>query len=232
MQQRINNAIASLCVDIENEFANKTYVDLKEEDILFELVLSILGSQNKYEVALKFTEEIQKHNLLKLINTEFEMKKVQNKIENILISSVCVEDKSIRYRFPKSRAEYIAYNLWFLNSINGMKYFLENETSYLEVRKFFVKNIKGIGPKQASHFLRNIGFSNNIAILDVHVLRYMQIQGLIDESIKTISSLNMYEKIENLLKNFLKYLSYPIGLIDQAIWVVMRVYQREFSKWQ
>ena len=47
MQQRINNAIASLCVDIENEFANKTYVDLKEEDILFELVLSILGSQNK-----------------------------------------------------------------------------------------------------------------------------------------------------------------------------------------
>lgn len=38
MQQRINNAIASLCVDIENEFANKTYVDLKEEDILFELV--------------------------------------------------------------------------------------------------------------------------------------------------------------------------------------------------
>ena len=82
MQQRINNAIVSLCVDIENEFSDKTYVDLKEEDILFELVLSILGSQNKYEVALKFTEEIQKHNLLKLINTEFEMKKVQNKIEN------------------------------------------------------------------------------------------------------------------------------------------------------
>lgn len=232
MQQQINNAIASLCVDIENDFANKSYIDLKEKDILFELVLSVLGSQNKYEVALKFTEEIQKHNLLKLINTELERQKVQNKIENILASSVYVEDKPIRYRFPKSRAEYIAYNLWFLSSINGMKCFLENETSHLEVRKFFVKNIKGIGPKQASHFLRNIGFSNNIAILDVHVLRYMQIQGLIDESIKTISSLNMYEKIENILKNFLKYLSYPIGLIDQAIWVVMRVYQREFSKWQ
>ena len=36
MQQRINNAIVSLCVDIENEFSDKTYVDLKEEDILFE----------------------------------------------------------------------------------------------------------------------------------------------------------------------------------------------------
>lgn len=81
MRQRINNAIASLCVDIENEFANKTYVDLKEEDILFELVLSILGSQNKYEVALKFTEEIQKHNLLKPINTEFEMKKFKIKLK-------------------------------------------------------------------------------------------------------------------------------------------------------
>ena len=60
----------------------------------------------------------------------------------------------------------------------------------------------------------------------------MQIQGLLDESIKTISSLNLYEKIENLLKKFLEYLTYPIGLIDQAIWVVMRVYQREFAKWQ
>ena len=36
MQQRINNAIVSLCVDIENEFSDKTYVDLKEEDILFD----------------------------------------------------------------------------------------------------------------------------------------------------------------------------------------------------
>ncbi len=58
-------------------------------------------------------------------------------------------------------------------------------------------------------------------------------QGIIKEAYnKTIGTLKQYEKIESLLIDFLRYMKYPIGLIDQAIWIVMRVYQRDYAKWQ
>ncbi len=93
----------------------------------------------------------------------------------------------------------------------------------MDIRKFIVKNIKGIGPKQASHFLRNIGYSNQIAVLDVHILRYMCIQGVISEEYKSVSNLKLYEYLELKLIKFLEFILAPIGFIDQAIW--MRFFQ-------
>ena len=55
-------------------------------------------------------------------------------------------------------------------------------TAPQERRDFFAKNrsIKGLGYKEASHFLRNIGFSG-YAILDKHILNSLREMGVINK---------------------------------------------------
>ena len=50
------------------------------------------------------------------------------------------------------------------------------------LRNFIAENVKGYGLKEASHFLRNIGKSDNqIAILDRHILRNLKALDIIEE---------------------------------------------------
>ena len=230
MKSRINNAIEVICRDMEQK-ETMHWHDAIEERLLFELVLAILGSQNRYEVALGFSEEIKKQKLLRGIPTSIEELTV--KIQTILSSAIEIEGHLIKYRFPNAKSKYIAYNLIYLQEIGGLKSLLSQTDEIAKLRAFFVKEIKGIGPKQSSHFLRNVGYTNEVAVLDVHILRYMHIQGIIEETYtKAIGTLKQYEKLETLLIDFLKYMKYPIGFVDQAIWIVMRVYQRDYAKWQ
>lgn len=232
VKQQINRAVEIICKDIQEQTTELNWIELSEESILFELVLSILGSQNKYEVALKFANVIKEENILTNYTSINDIKRLEDKLEEIFTTPQNVENSMVKYRFPKTRAKYIAYSLFFLEDSGGIKKILKNSKSTLDIRKFIVKNIKGMGPKQASHFLRNIGFSNNIAVLDVHILRYMNIQGVISEEYKSTSSLKVYEYLELKLIKFLEFILAPIGFIDQAIWIVMRVYQREYATCQ
>ena len=48
-----------------------------------------------------------------------------------------------------------------------------------ETCEWLVKHVKGLGYKEASHFLRNIGYSSELAILDRHVLKNLKKHGVI-----------------------------------------------------
>lgn len=232
VKNQINRAVEVICQDIQDRTVELEWFELSEENILFELILSILGSQNKYEVALKFADAIKIENILINYTAVDDINILEEKLEKIFTTPQIVGNSMVKYRFPKTRAKYIAYNLLFLKDNGGIKEVLKNSKTTIDIRKFIVKNIKGIGPKQASHFLRNIGYSNQIAVLDVHILRYMSIQGVISEEYKSVSSLKLYEYLELKLIKFLEFMLAPIGFIDQAIWIVMRVYQREYAKCQ
>ena len=47
-----------------------------------------------------------------------------------------------------------------------------------DLRAWLVREVKGLGWKEASHFLRNIGF-RDLAILDRHILRNLRRHGVI-----------------------------------------------------
>jgi N-glycosylase/DNA lyase len=85
----------------------------------------------------------------------------------------------------------------------------------------------GIGPKQSSLFLRNIGFTDRLAILDTHVLRYMFILGLMNVRTKAVSTLTRYQEIEADLRSYSSRLGANLAYFDTAIWITMRVFQRE-----
>jgi len=63
---------------------------------------------------------------------------------------------------------------WWLNSNQK---FNENK----DMREWLIRSIRGIGYKEASHFLRNIGLGENLAILDRHILKNLKFFGVIEE---------------------------------------------------
>ncbi len=77
-------------------------------------------------------------------------------------------------RFHRRKAEYI-FNAF--RKIEVAEEALELES--FEAREMLVRNFKGMGYKEASHFLRNCG-KLDVAILDRHVLRWLGIEKLKD----------------------------------------------------
>jgi N-glycosylase/DNA lyase len=71
------------------------------------------------------------------------------------------------------------------------------------LREILVKNIKGLGMKEASHFLRNLGYKN-FAILDRHVLKILAKHKIIAMP-KTLTK-NKYLEIEKKLEKIAKKL--------------------------
>ncbi|MBN1898790.1 MAG: DNA lyase, partial [Spirochaetes bacterium] len=78
-----------------------------------------------------------------------------------------------RTRFKNKKAEYIinVRNRFLKNGKVNLRSWLFKEKEAIRIRENLVKNIKGMGYKEASHYLRNIGLGHEMAILDRHVLK-------------------------------------------------------------
>jgi N-glycosylase/DNA lyase len=71
-------------------------------------------------------------------------------------------------------------------------------------------------------FLRNANGSYDLAILDRHVLRYMETMNLSSQANNNVTSIGKYERVEMQLREHADSLGYAVGLLDWAIWIVMR----------
>ncbi|MEQ9617856.1 MAG: N-glycosylase [Deltaproteobacteria bacterium] len=124
------------------------------------------------------------------------------------------------HRFPNYRPAYIIHTRDYLKREHGFK--LKELTASIEDpharRDFFAGNrdIKGIGYKEASHFLRNIGFSG-YGILDKHILNTLYELGLI-ESPKPPATRDRYIAIEYCLKQFADDIGIPMDELDLVLW--------------
>jgi len=116
--------------------------------------------------------------------------------------------KSLGYRFYNKRANYIVLARKYIKEIDSIL----KEKNEFEVREWLVENIKGIGWKEASHFLRNLGFKN-FAILDRHVLRILYENKIIDEIPSSLSK-KKYLEIEEKLRNLANLLKITLAELD------------------
>jgi N-glycosylase/DNA lyase len=112
-----------------------------------------------------------------------------------------------------------------------LKRVLEGGKSGPTVRRELAASIPGIGPKQASLFLSSIGYADDVAVLDRHVLSYMEWVGLSDGPIAPPQTLRSYERLEARLRQHLTKYNAPLPACDLAIWVVVRVVKKEFCTW-
>jgi N-glycosylase/DNA lyase len=79
-----------------------------------------------------------------------------------------------------------------------------------------VKNVKGLGWKEASHFLRNIGH-RNLAILDRHILRNLKRHGVIKSLPKTLTP-KRYLVIEQKFMEFSSTIGITMDELDLLFW--------------
>lgn len=77
--------------------------------------------------------------------------------------------KHVKYRFYNLRSHFITGARWIIDELPS----LINSSDMVSVRDYLVENVKGIGYKEASHFLRNVG-TFDFAILDKHILRMLK----------------------------------------------------------
>ena len=85
------------------------------------------------------------------------------------------------------------------------------------LRDWFAENVKGLGYKEASHFLRNIGLGLDLAILDRHILKNLELAGVI-EMMPTYMSRKKYLEIEGKMRAYAEEIGIPMGHLDLLLW--------------
>ncbi|MCX8179519.1 MAG: N-glycosylase/DNA lyase [Candidatus Aenigmarchaeota archaeon] len=120
-----------------------------------------------------------------------------------------------KVRFSENKTRYIvlAREKFSKNGKIMIWDVLKSFKNSYEAREWLVKNVKGLGYKEASHFLRNIGFSKDLAILDRHVLRCLVDFGVIDEIPKSLTA-KKYLEIEEKMKHFAKSIGIEFVELD------------------
>ena len=115
-----------------------------------------------------------------------------------------------KHRFHNNKAKFIVNARKFVDIKDKIK-----EQEQREAREWLVNNIKGLGYKEASHFLRNVGYFN-LAILDRHILNLMNDNKIIKRP-KTLNKKN-YLQIEKKFEELAKKLNMPIAELDLYMW--------------
>lgn len=216
-----DRAIRVLCPIIEDQIAANACSHCNEYSLRRELVSCILGSQVTHKMATAALDGIEQAGLLDDCWWETKENMFESQVFDVLSGRTLQHNINVRYRFPKARANQIsrARNSLAERSLSER---LFKSFDAKKMRQSLVTEISGVGPKQASMFLRNTGKSYDLAILDTHVLRFMDMQNLLSINQRNISTVTAYERTERVFVDYADRLGYPVGYLDWAIWATMR----------
>ena len=197
-------------------------IDMCEEFLWRELSCCILSSQVKYELARSVAVAIDTK--MPLSSTHGSWEAVADDLLTVLNGTFYITGRPRRYRFPATKSQQIAQT-WaaICSQSETLTKFLTEFGDVISLREWMVRHAPGLGPKQSSMFLRNAGLTLDLAILDRHVLRYMEAIELLNEGEHHTATFRDYRRTEGLLRRHADELGYRVGLLDWAIWIVMRV---------
>lgn len=182
--------------DFEQLWLNGT-----DEEIFAELVFCILTPQSKAKLCWDAVENLMNKNLL--------LKGSKNQIVKEL--------GQVRFKYKK--AEYIVEvrEQFLTEGKITIKPQISRFSDVYDAREWLGRNIKGFGYKEASHFLRNIGLGEKLAILDRHILKNLRSLGIIKEIPNSLTQ-KKYLEIENKMRLFSKKIRIPISHLDLLFW--------------
>ncbi len=166
----------------------------------------------------KSNDELFKEICFCLLTANFNAEKsikIQSKIGECFLTDskeeLTKKLKNYGHRFPKARAEYISESFKCKDKLKEIVQFRDKKA----LRDWIVNNIKGIGYKEASHFLRNVGF-DDYAIIDFHILDILENYSLLKKP-KTLTK-KKYLDIENLLRRLAKKTGLTLAELDLYLW--------------
>jgi len=233
----IENAIREVCLVLEEKSHQyPSWKEMTEDDLWRELVGCILGSRVRFESAYFALKRMERMGLLCHPRQSSDFNQYERNIREALAGNSLKENSvslKVSYPFFRTRANQVRRAAEYLyRQCGAIRSLLCDAYNIREARRLLVTNVSGLGPKQASLFLRNIRYSENIAVLDIHVLTYMNWVGLTDTIVKSAATIPKYETLENIFINHSYSFGYTPDRFDLAVWVVVKAAKEEYYTWQ
>lgn len=148
MESDIRKIVKARLKEFES-FKNKS-----NKEWFSELCFCILTANSKAETAIEIQKDLGPDGFLNASQSRIRKSIIKNK-----------------HRFHNNKSRYII-EARKNSEIKEVITSLIREDGEYKAREWLVKNIKGLGLKEASHFLRNIG-CKSLAILDRHILNIL-----------------------------------------------------------
>ena len=232
----IENAIREVCFALDERSQHTpSWPNMTEDNLWREVVACILGSRVRFKVAHAAVERMEEMGLLCQSRRSSHFNQYEQDVIRALSGTLPTQGpprSRSRYPFFRIRANQIRRAAERLYSNHGsIRQFLEDTRDVREVRRRLVSEVSGLGPKQASLFLRNVGYAVRIAVLDVHVLTYMSWIGLTDSLVNAVTTVRKYETLEDAFIEHSFSFGYTPDRFDLAVWVVVKVAKEEYKTW-
>ena len=173
------------------------FAAVKPEGHFFELVYCLLTPQSSAVNAGKAVALLQERGICADCNE----------------LATLLHQKEFYIRFHNTKARHILEAQEKFAEIAGM---IAGEPDAARLREWLVLNVKGIGWKEASHFLRNIG-RRDLAILDRHILRNLKRHQVIRSLPKTLTR-KQYSTIEEQFARFAEEIGISMDELDLLFW--------------
>ena len=189
------------------EDANPDYVT-KKASLAEEAGFCLLGGYGiKYEVNAAAFERLRAASVFDL-----DAPMTESEILDLLLHPLCVNERQIRYRFPNQRARRL------VAMRDRLRKFASSVRDPFQMRAALL-SIEGIGPKTASWIVRNILGSDEVAIIDIHILRACTIMGVFPSDIRLPRD---YEPLERRFIAFSNAIAVRPSVLDAVMWSEMR----------
>ena len=167
---------------------------IRDEDVFYELCFCLLTPQSNGRRCDEAVQALKKKNFL-----------------SSSVSLVPLLKTKTRFHHHKAR-----YLLEMKKTYLLILERLASEDDPYALRDWLVEHVKGMGMKEASHFLRNIGY-RGLAILDRHILRNLVKCGALTSLPKTLP-VKKYREIEQHLFSLSKKLHINADELDLLFW--------------
>lgn len=130
----------------------------------------------------------------------------------VLKAPLLLGDKQVQYRYPNQKAKFLA---------DAMKLLQEDciDCSSGRALRDSLLQIKGCGHKTAGFITRNYLDSDDVAILDIHVVRAGLLLDLFSEQDKVESA---YDEMEHRYIEFCRAVDVRPSVLDCVVWSQMR----------
>ena len=167
-------------------------------DYFYELVYCLLTPQTSAESAGKVVEALQRLSFHSLpVDPE-----------------PILRNPSTYIRFHKTKSKRL---LKLKDDFPAILKAVSEHTDPSARREWLVKNVIGLGYKEATHFLRNVGLNGGLSILDRHILRNLKRYGAIRSVPKSLSR-RKYLSLERSFIRFSERIGISLDELDLVFW--------------
>ncbi|MDO9536705.1 MAG: N-glycosylase/DNA lyase [Thermoplasmata archaeon] len=188
--------IISMDIEARLKEFEQVWLEANDEVIFRELVFCLFTPQSKAKSCWSSVERICEIDLL-----------VRGSAEQI-----SKELNGVRFHHTKAARVVEARK-----HIPGLKARIAGFKDAQEARDWLVLNINGMGMKEASHFLRNLGMGRDLAILDRHILKNLVLLGIINDLLTSLAR-KRYLEIEDRMVQFSEQIGIPMAHLDMLLW--------------